>query len=202
MGGCWTWLFSLLCLHYSFYSFCVSEENESDVWNNIALINESNDENDWQFSNNPCQSSSKSAQDYGLLFLPSRMPQVLSRSPAPSSGLSSPNRPIVMKESTLWKYKAFSSCQFCVGISATDPNGCFPPCSMKRNKVSWDNRHLNLQVLLDFLIQILSKFERSKHASRAFFIYSYQKINTSQNFSRANIWHVIISFISFGNNKH
>ena len=194
------WMLNVAVYLWLFYSFYVSEENESDVWNNISLINESNDENDWQFSNNPCQTSSKSTQDYGLPFVPSRMPQVLSRSPAPSSGLSSPNRPIVMKESILWKYKAFSSCQFYVGISATDPNGFFPLCSMKRNKVSWDNRQLNLQVLLDFLIQILSKFERSKHTSRAFFIYSYQKINTSQNFSRANIWRVIISFISFGNN--
>ena len=103
------WMLNVAVYLWLFYSFYVSEENESDVWNNISLINESNDENDWQFSNNPCQTSSKSTQDYGLPFVPSRMPQVLSRSPAPSSGLSSPNRPIVMKESILWKYKAFSS---------------------------------------------------------------------------------------------
>ena len=108
MGGCWTWLFSLLCLFYSIYSLCVSEENESDIWNKIALINKSKDENDRQFSNHLYQTSSKSTQDYHLLFLPSRMPQVLSRSPAPSSGLRSPNRPIFMKESILWKYKALS----------------------------------------------------------------------------------------------
>ena len=43
--SCWTWLFSLLSLFCNFYSFClcVSEENESDIWNKIALINESND---------------------------------------------------------------------------------------------------------------------------------------------------------------
>ena len=40
-------------------------------------------ENAWQFSNHLCQALSKSTQDYGLLFLPPRMPQVLSRSPAP-----------------------------------------------------------------------------------------------------------------------
>ena len=58
-------------------------------------------ENDWQFSNNLYQTLSKSTQDYGLLFLPPRMPQVLGRSPAPSSGLSSPNQPIVMEEIVL-----------------------------------------------------------------------------------------------------
>ena len=42
-------------------------------------------ENAWQFSNHLCQALSKSTQDYGLLFLPPRMPQVLSRSPAPMS---------------------------------------------------------------------------------------------------------------------
>ena len=43
--SCWTWLFSLLSLFCNFYSFCIciSEENESDIWNKIALINESND---------------------------------------------------------------------------------------------------------------------------------------------------------------
>ena len=40
-------------------------------------------ENTWQFSNHLCQALSKSTQDYGLLFLPPRVPQVLSRSPAP-----------------------------------------------------------------------------------------------------------------------
>ena len=45
-------------------------------------------------------------QDYGLLFLSPRMPQVLGRSPAPSSGPRSPNRPIAYfyEESVLWKY--------------------------------------------------------------------------------------------------
>ena len=78
-------------------------------------------ENDWQFSNHLCQTSSKSSQatnmknakkipcwlqDYGLLFLSPRMPQVLGRSPAPSSGPRSPNRPIAYfyEESVLWKY--------------------------------------------------------------------------------------------------
>ena len=56
MGGCWTWLFSLFGLFCNVYSFCISEENESDIWNRIALINESTMENDWQFSS--------------LLFLP------------------------------------------------------------------------------------------------------------------------------------
>ena len=43
--SCWTWLFSLLSLFCNFYSFCIciSEENESDIWNKIALMNESND---------------------------------------------------------------------------------------------------------------------------------------------------------------
>ena len=43
--SCWTWLFSLLSLFCNFYSFCIriSEENESDIRNKIALINESND---------------------------------------------------------------------------------------------------------------------------------------------------------------
>ena len=39
-------------------------------------------ENAWQFSNHLCQALSKSTQDYGLLFLPPRMSQVLSRSSA------------------------------------------------------------------------------------------------------------------------
>ena len=45
-------------------------------------------------------------QDYGLLFLSSRMPQVLGQSPAPSSGPRSPNRAIAYfyEESVLWKY--------------------------------------------------------------------------------------------------
>ena len=43
MGGCWTWLFTLVSLFWNFHSFCISEENESDIWNKIALINESND---------------------------------------------------------------------------------------------------------------------------------------------------------------
>ena len=77
-------------------------------------------ENDRQFSNNLYQTLSKSTQEYGLLFLPSRMPQVLGRSPAPSSGLSSLS----------------SSCQFYVDTNANDPNSCFPLCSIKRNKVS------------------------------------------------------------------
>ena len=83
MGGCWTWLSTLLSLFWNFYSFCISEENESDIWNKIALINESNDGKWLPVSNQLCQALSKSTQDYGLLFLPPRMPQVLSRSPAP-----------------------------------------------------------------------------------------------------------------------
>ena len=43
----------------------------------------------WKIRKIPCW-----LQDYGLLFLPSRMPQVLGRSPAPSSGPRSPNRPL------------------------------------------------------------------------------------------------------------
>ena len=70
MGGCWTWLFSLFGLFCNVYSFCISEENESDIWNKIALINESTMENDWQFSSHLYRTSSKSIQDYGLLFLP------------------------------------------------------------------------------------------------------------------------------------
>ena len=89
-------------------------------------------------------------------FYPARVLKVLSRSPAPSSGLSSPNRPIIMK----------------------------------------DNRNLNLQVLLNFLIQILSKYERSKNASRA------KKINTSQNLSRLNLSTYNYFIANFGNNKH
>ena len=70
MGGCWTWLFSLFGLFCNVYSFCISEENESDIWNKIALINESTMDNDWQFSSHLYRTSSKSIQDYGLLFLP------------------------------------------------------------------------------------------------------------------------------------
>ena len=117
----------------------------------------------WKMRKIPCW-----LQDYGLLFLSSRMPQVLA--PAPSSGPKSRNRPIAncYEESVLWKYikyiilsllfslyqrrewkwymkkhctqmnrtmentwnKAFSRCQFYVDISANDPNGCFPLCSL------------------------------------------------------------------------
>ena len=41
MCGWWTWLFSLLSLFVT--SFCISEENEIYIWNEIASINESND---------------------------------------------------------------------------------------------------------------------------------------------------------------
>ena len=34
---------TLNTLFCHFYSLCISEENESDIWNNIALITESND---------------------------------------------------------------------------------------------------------------------------------------------------------------
>ena len=70
MGGCWTWLFTLVSLFWNFHSFCISEENESDIWNKIALINESNDGKWLPVSNQLCQALSKSTQDYGLLFLP------------------------------------------------------------------------------------------------------------------------------------
>ena len=121
--SCWTWLFSLLSLFRNFFSFCIriSEENESDIWNKIALINESND-GKWlavfqsplpnikqvitSYKYEKCKQIPCWLQDYGLLFLPSRMPQVLGRSPAPSSGPRSPNRPIAYfyEESVLWKY--------------------------------------------------------------------------------------------------
>ena len=55
--------------------------------------------------------------------------------------------------------------------------------------------HLKVQVPLDFLIQVLLKFKRSKNASSTFFIHSYQKINTSQNFSRSNVWCVYYQLI-------
>ena len=70
MGGGWTWLFTLLNLFVTFFRSSFSEENESDIWNKIALINESTMENDWQFSSHLYRTSSKSIQDYGLLFLP------------------------------------------------------------------------------------------------------------------------------------
>ena len=53
----------------------------------------------WKMRKIPCW-----LQDCGLLFLSSRMPQVLA--PAPSSGPRSRNRPIAYcyEESVLWKY--------------------------------------------------------------------------------------------------
>ena len=107
----------------NFYSFCIriSEENESDIRNKIALINESerwkmigsypitfaehhashHKLRIWKMRKIPCW-----FQDYGLLFLSPSMPQVLGRSSAPSSGPRSPNRPIAVcyEESVLWKY--------------------------------------------------------------------------------------------------
>ena len=121
--SCWTWLFSLLSLFCNFYSFCIciSEENESDIRNKIARINESER---WKMIGSyPITFAEHHAshhklriwkmrkiscwfQDYGLLFLSPRMPQVLGRSSAPSSGPRSPNRPIAYcyEESVLWKY--------------------------------------------------------------------------------------------------
>ena len=55
-------------------------------------------------------------------FYPTRMPQVLGRSPAPSCGLSSPNRPILMKESVLLKKHGTKQ----MDIHANDANSCFP----------------------------------------------------------------------------
>ena len=62
-------------------------------------------------------------------FYPTRTPQVLGRSPAPSCGLSSPNRPIVMKESVLLKKHGTKQME----IHANDANSCFPLCPVKRN---------------------------------------------------------------------
>ena len=62
-------------------------------------------------------------------FYPTRMPQVLGRSPAPSCGLSSPNRPIVMKESVLLKKHGTKQME----IPANDANSCFPLRPIKRN---------------------------------------------------------------------
>ena len=75
-------------------------------------------ENNWQFSNHLCQALSKSTQDYGLLFLPPRMPQVLSRSPAPM-----PQTDLLLWRKACYESalnKAFSSCQFYVDINAND----------------------------------------------------------------------------------
>ena len=49
---------------------------------------------------------------------------------------------------------------------------------------------------MDFLIQILSKCERSNNASHA------KKINTSQNLSRLNLSAYNYFIANFGNNKH
>ena len=121
--SCWTWLFSLLSLFCNFFSFCIriSEENESDIWNKIALINESNDGKWLAVFQSPLPNIKQVITSYEYekcekfhvgfkitvfyFYLP-RMPQVLGRSPAASSGPRSPNRPIAYfyEESVLWKY--------------------------------------------------------------------------------------------------
>ena len=106
MGGCWTWLFSLFGLFCNVYSFCISEENESDIWNIWKMI-----------GSFPVTFTERQASQFKITvfyFYPARVLKVLSRSPAPSSGLSSPNRPIVVKESVSWKYIKQSSQQLSV----------------------------------------------------------------------------------------
>ena len=113
MGGGWTWLFTLLNI-CKFYSFCISEENESDIWNDCT--------HKWierckTIGSFPVTLTERQASQFKITvfyFYPARVLKVLSRSPAPSSGLSSPNRPIIMKESVSWKYIKQSSQQLSV----------------------------------------------------------------------------------------
>ena len=90
----------------------------------------------------------------GLLFLLPRMPQVLGRSPAPSSGLRSPNRPIVMKESVLWKYmkQSFQQLSFLCGHSLKWRKQLFSALPNKKKFCLLGISFLNLQVLLDVSI--------------------------------------------------
>ena len=142
MCGWWTWLFSLLSLFVT--SFCISEENGIYIWNEIALINESND-GKWlavfqsslpnvkqvnaSYEHETCKKFHVGLETTVFCFYPTRTPQVLGRSPAPSCGLSSPNRPIVMKESVLLKKHGTKQME----IHANDGNSCFPLCPIKRN---------------------------------------------------------------------
>ena len=141
MCGWWTWLFSLLSLFVT--SFCISEENEIYIWNEIAPINESND-GKWlavfqsslpnvkqvnaSYEHETCKKFHVGLETTVFCFYPTRTPQVLGRSPAPSCGLSSPNRPIVVKESVLWKNMEQSKWTF-----TQMTNSCFQLCPIKRN---------------------------------------------------------------------